>query len=118
MTRPVSGQYTVAAVRLCLVASTPEMRDLPFIVKLLTGTPEEVVRQAVAWGYDGIEFMPNPERPPDPELLERALRDSGAVLPVVNSGRFVCQGLALIQEDPQARRAALAAFKRLVDFAG
>jgi sugar phosphate isomerase/epimerase len=117
MIRPVNGPYTVAEVRLCLVASTPDMRDLDFIVKLLTGTPEEVVRQAVAWGYDGIEFMPDPERPPDPEPLQRALRDHGAVLPVVNSGRFACQGLALIQEDLKARRAALAAFKRLLDFA-
>jgi sugar phosphate isomerase/epimerase len=118
MIRPVNGQCTAAGVRLCLVASTPGMRNLEFVVELLTGTPEEVVHQAVAWGYDGIEFMPDPERPPDPALLERALRDNGAVLPVVNSGRFISQGLALIQEDPKGRRAALAAFKRLLDFAG
>jgi sugar phosphate isomerase/epimerase len=105
-------------VRLCLVASTPDLRDLNFVVKLLTGTPEEVVRQAVTWGYDGIEFLPDPERPPDPEPLARALRDRGAVLPVVNSGRFACQGLALLQADPNGRRAPLAAFKRLLDFAG
>jgi sugar phosphate isomerase/epimerase len=105
-------------VKLCLFSSTPDMAKLGFIVKVLTGTPEELARQAIAWGYDGIEFMPDPERVPDPPVIEAALKAAGAVMPVVNSGRMGPQGMALLHIDPALQRKSIEAFKRMLTFAG
>ena len=108
----------MSRLKFCLFASTPDMLQLDFVVKVLTGTPEELGRTAVSWGYDGIEFMPDPERPPDPELFGRMLGKTGAVMPVVNSGRIAAQGLALVHQDIAIRRKSIAGFKRILDFAG
>jgi hypothetical protein len=74
--------------QLCLFSSTPDMVGLNLLVKVLTGTPEELARPAVDWGYDGIEFMPNPEHLPDPQQFESTLRNAGSAMPVVNTGRM------------------------------
>ena len=66
-------------VKFCLFASTPDMSQLDFVVKVLTGTPEELGKTAVSWGYDGIEFMPDPEHTPDPELFKNMLEPAEAV---------------------------------------
>jgi sugar phosphate isomerase/epimerase len=105
-------------VKFCLFASTPDMLQLDFVVKVLTGTPEELGRTAMSWGYDGIEFMPDPERTPDPELFNRMLGETGAVMPMVNSGRIAAQGMALLHEDMTIRQKAIDGFKRMLDFAG
>jgi sugar phosphate isomerase/epimerase len=105
-------------VKFCLFASTPDMSQLDFVVKVLTGTPEELTRRAVDWGYDGIEFMPNPEHVPDPEVFGSALQRGGAVMLVVNSGRIAAQGMALLHEDLGIRRKAIKGFKNILDFAG
>jgi sugar phosphate isomerase/epimerase len=105
-------------IRLCLFASTPDIDGLGFIVKVLTGSFEELAERSVAWGYDGIEFMPDPERVPEPAAMETALRAAGASMPVVNSGRMGVQGMALIHEDAAVRRRSAEAFKRMLDFAG
>ncbi len=94
------------------------MLDHDFVVKVLTGTPAELARCAVEWGYDGIEFMPDPERVPDPDDFEEALREAGAMMPVVNTGRMSAQGMALLHEDPNLRRRSVEAFKNILDFAG
>lgn len=108
----------MSKVKFCLFASTPDMLQLSFVVKVLTGTPEEVSERAIDWGYDGIEFMPDPERVPDPEVFAHALRRTGAVMPVVNSGRIAAQGMALLHEDAGIRRKAINGFKNMLDFAG
>jgi sugar phosphate isomerase/epimerase len=105
-------------IGLCLFASTPDFLSLGFLVKVLTGTPEALGRQAVAWGYDSFEFMPDPERVPDPVAFEKALAMTGAVMPVVNSGRIAAQGMALIHQDAEMRRRALRGFKAMLDFGG
>jgi len=108
----------MSKVKFCLFASTPDMLQFEFVVKVLTGTPEELGRRALDWGYDGIEFMPNPERIPDPELFAISLRRTGAVVPVINSGRIAAQGLALFHEDAGIRKKSVDAFKSMLDFAG
>lgn len=108
----------MSKVKFCLFASTPDMLQLSFVVKVLTGTPEELGNTAINWGYDGIEFMPDPERTPDPELFGRMLESTGAVMPVVNSGRIAAQGLALLHEDTRISKRAIEGFKRMLDFAG
>ncbi len=105
-------------VKLCLFASTPEIVRLGFIVKVLTGTPAELCRKAREWGYDGIEFMPDPDNVLQPAVMRRALAESGCCLPVINSGRMTVQGYALLHEDPAIRAASIEAFKRLLNFAG
>lgn len=104
-------------VSLCLFASTPDIDDLGFIVKVLTGDIGGLPRRAVDWGYSGIEFMPDPERIPEPAAMERALKAAGAVMPVVNSGRMGVQKMALLHQDATMRRESIAAFKRMLDFA-
>jgi sugar phosphate isomerase/epimerase len=103
---------------LCLFASTPDFLSMRFVVRVLTGSPEELGRQAVAWGYDGIEFMPDPEHVPDPIAFEKALAATGAVMPVVNSGRIAAQKLALLHQDAEIRRRAIRGFKAMLDFGG
>ncbi len=44
----------MSKVKFCLFASTPDMLQLDFVVKVLTGTPEELGRTAMSWRYDGI----------------------------------------------------------------
>ena len=105
-------------VKLCLFSSTPDMNALSFIVKVLTGSPAELAERAVAWGYDGIELMPDPERVPDPVVFETALKNSGAVKPVVNTGRFFAQGLPPLVTDTAPRRCSLEGFKSILSFAG
>jgi D-psicose/D-tagatose/L-ribulose 3-epimerase len=105
-------------IKLCLFSSTPDMNALSFVVKVLTGTPEELAAHALAWGYDGIEFMPDPLRVPDPAEFDDALRSTGAIMPVVNTGRVFAQGLALLHADGALRRKTIAAFKDVLDFAG
>lgn len=104
--------------KLCLFSSTPDILDLHFLVRVLTGTPEELAECAVAWGYDGIEFLPDPLRLPDPHRFARCLRNTGAALPVVNTGRVAAQGLALFHPEAAVRKQSIRAFKDVVDFAG
>jgi sugar phosphate isomerase/epimerase len=105
-------------IQLCLFSSTPDMADLSFVVKVLTGTPVELAQRAVAWGYDGIEFMPDPARVPDPREVDKALKAAGALMPVVNTGRMFAQGMALLHADALVRKDSSEAFKRILDFAG
>lgn len=109
---------TMPRIRFCLFASTPDIDPLGFIVKVLTGSLEELARRAVDWGFDGIEFMPDPERVPDPATMERVLSAAGAAMPVVNTGRMAVQGLALLHQDPGVRRRSIEAFRNMLDFAG
>ena len=95
--RPLQGEFKIepdgATGRAVPFSSTPDIAKLGFIVKVLTGNIDELPRQAIEWGYDGIEFMLDPERIPDPAVIERALKAAGAVMPVVNSGRMGCYRL-------------------------
>ncbi len=105
-------------LRLCLFASTPEMDELGFVVRVLTGSLEELCVTARTLGYDGIEFFPDPESVPQTEELERALDASGAQCPVIDSGRMLPQRLTLLDPDPHVRRRASEAFKRMLDLGG
>jgi len=105
-------------IQLCLFSSTPDMADLSFVVKVLLGTPAALAQRAVAWGYDGIEFMPDPLHVPDPGEVDKALQAAGAVMPVVNTGRMFAQGMALLHADARVRKNSSEAFKRILDFAG
>ncbi len=106
------------SVKLSVFSSTPDMLEENFLVKVLTGTLAEIAQKTVDWGYDGIEFMPNPRRIPDPGEMEMALKKAGAALTVVNSGRMMPAGMAILHPDPVIRRDSINAYKALVSFAG
>ena len=108
----------MSGMTLCLFASTPDIAPLGFIVKVLTGPFDTIAQTAIAWGYDGIEFMPDPEHVPDPMKCERALKSAGAQMPVVNSGRIFAQGLALLHQEATIRQRAMTGFKAMLDFGG
>jgi sugar phosphate isomerase/epimerase len=105
-------------MQLLMFAAEPDIAGLGFIVRVLTGSLEELAGRAVAWGFDGIEFMPNPDRMPEPAAMQRALKAAGAVMPVVNSGRMAVQDYALVDADPARRRRSVEAYRRLLEFAG
>jgi sugar phosphate isomerase/epimerase len=105
-------------IRLCLFSSTPDMENYNFIVKVLTGPIQDIARKAVDWGYDGLEFMPNPEQIPDPVTIEDALHQAGAIMPVINTGRLYPQGMALLHEHAVVRQRSMRAFKAIIQFAG
>jgi sugar phosphate isomerase/epimerase len=94
------------------------MEELGFVVRVLTGSLDEICATAVEWGYDGIEFFPDPERVPAPEELERAAWASGCLVPVVDSGRMLPQGLTLLDPEHEGRERALDAFERMLELAG
>jgi len=108
----------VKRLRLGIFSSTPDIEDLGFIVKVLTGTPEQIATSINKWGYDGVEFMPDPENIPDPIRFSTALDNEGVALTVVNSGRMAVQNMALLHEDIKIRDRSLEAFKGIIDFAG
>ena len=104
-------------LKLCLFSSSPDIEKFGFVVKVLTGSPEELAQKCATWGYDGIEFLPDPENIPDPEPYKRALTNEGVGLYVVNSGRVAAQGMGLLNEEPSIRKKSLDCFKGLIDFA-
>lgn len=105
-------------IKLCLFSSTPDIAQYNFIVKVLTGSPMELAQRAVEWGYDGFEFMPDPDRVVGPREIEQALEKTGAIMPVVNSGRIGAQGMALLHEDEAIRARSIRAFKEMLNLAG
>ncbi len=105
-------------LQFCLFSSTADIEKYGFIVKILTGEPQEIASKAAAWGYDGIEFLPDPLNIPDPIKTEEALKNAGVTMPVVNSGRFGAQGMPLIQKNKKERIKAVELFKQVLDFAG
>lgn len=105
-------------IKLCVFASSRDMEGLEFPIKPLTGSLREVAKTAVDWGYDGFELIVNPENVPQADEVRVALAETGAILPVVNSGRMPGQGMALLHKDVAERRRAMEAFNRLIDLAG
>jgi sugar phosphate isomerase/epimerase len=101
-----------------LFASTPDLADYDFIVKVLLGSPEELCETSLAWGYDGFEYCADPLNLPDPDTFRSHMRRTGAAVPVVNTGRFLWQGLPLLDGDAASRRRARDAFKGVLEFAG
>ena len=105
-------------LRLGIWASTDDFAGMDFPVKVLTGSLEQLTQRAVGLGYDGLEFMPDPDKVPDPEALRRAMQEAGATLLVVNSGRLGVQGYALLSRDAVMRRQSVTVMKTLLEFGG
>ena len=105
-------------MRLSLLASTPDIVETGYMVNLLLGTPDLLVAEAKALGYDGIEFFPGPPGTVGVAEMDEALKRFDLSLTAVNSGRIVADGLTLLHPDPMNRARALYRVKDLLDFAG
>ncbi len=105
-------------MQLSLLASTPDISETGYMVNLLLGTPELLVAEAKALGYDGIEFFPGPPGTVSVAEMDQALKRFDLTLTAVNSGRIVAEGLTLLHPDPATRTRALNRVKDLLDFAG
>lgn len=104
-------------IRFCVFSSTPDIESLGFIVKVLTGDLEYLLTTVNKWGYDGVEFLPDPLNLPDPEYVKKLLRETGSSIPVLNTGRMAVQELALLQDDHFKREQAMKALRGILDLA-
>ncbi len=104
--------------RIFLFASSPDILEKTTAAQLLVGTPEELGIRSLKLGYDGFEFMPNPELMPDTKQFLSALKQTGAEMPVVNTGRMLRSGTTLFDSNPKIAARACDCFKQMLDFAG
>lgn len=106
------------AMKFCIFSSTPDIKEHNFVVQVLTGKLEELLERSVDYGYDGIEFLPDPNHVPDPIRVQTAIQRSGGSIPVLNTGRLAAQGLTLLNTDKNVRVKSIEAFKKIIDVAG
>lgn len=108
----------MAPIREILVfSSTPDVVDDGFVVPILAEPLGRLAARAAALGFDGLEFLPNPDAIPDAAEFGGALADAGIRVGVVNSGRMAARGYALLHRDAGRRRESIAVYKRYIDLA-
>lgn len=103
---------------LLVFSSTPDVAEDRFVVPVLAAALDDLPAKAVDYGFDGLEFLPNPHAIPDPEALRRAAERAGARVGVINTGRLRPKGYAILHRDAARRRDSIEVFKRYIDLAG
>src|SRR6185312_3776314 len=103
---------------LFVFSSTPDVARDNFVVPLHTAPLDAIVGRAVELGFDGLEFLPDPDDVPDGIRLGELARAAGGRIGVINSGRLPPNNYALLHRDPARRRSSMQVFKRLIDLAG
>lgn len=98
-------------------SSTPDVAADGFVVPLLAAPLDRLAARAAALGFDGLEFLPDPDAIPEPEALRRPLAEAGIRVGVVNSGRMAVRGYGLLHRDPARRADSIAIYKRFIDLA-
>lgn len=104
--------------QLLVFSSTPDVEGDGFVVPVLAAPIEALGWKAREHGFDGLEFLPNPDDIPDAAALRSAADASGITVGVINTGRLRPKGYAILHADPAQRRRSLDAFKRCIDLAG
>ena len=104
--------------QLLVFSSTADVAADNFVVPILAEPLDRLPARAADLGFDGLEFLPNPDDMPDPERLKAALADAEIGVGVINSGRLAVRGYALLHRDAERRRTSIDIFKRLIDLAG
>lgn len=99
-------------------SSTPDVVADNFVVPILAEPLDRLAHRAASLGFDGLEFLPNPDDIPTPQALEAAVRAVGIAVSVVNSGRLAVRNYALLHKDTERRRLSIDIFKRLIELAG
>ena len=103
-------------MKLSLSVQTPEVQ-FAAPVALLTGSFEEKVAKAAAWGAQGLELMPVDPAALDAPALLASMERAGLEAAAIGSTLLGAVGLTLLQAE--AEKAALARFRLrdLIDFA-
>ena len=104
--------------QLLAFSSTPDVIADNFVVPILTETIDKLMARAIELGFDGLEFLPNPNDIPDPGKLLSISEAAGAKIGVINSGRLQPNGYAILHKDENQRRKSIEVYKRLIDLAG
>jgi D-psicose/D-tagatose/L-ribulose 3-epimerase len=108
----------MSPIRQILVfSSTADVAADNFVVPILAEPLDQLLDRAAALGFDGLEFLPNPDDIPSAERLQRLAGAAGTAIGVVNSGRMAVRGYALLHADPDRRQASVAIYKRFIDLA-
>ncbi len=103
---------------LLVFSSTPDVAEDNFVVPVLTESIEQLPERAKQLGFDGLEFLPNPNDIPDAEKLLSSAKLAGANIGVINTGRLPPKGYAILHKDAKQRRKSIDIFKRFIDLAG
>jgi sugar phosphate isomerase/epimerase len=103
-------------MRLCYTVATPECEDLAMLA--LRGPLEQSFALLAGAGYAAAELMVRDPEQLDAKEIRRLASDAGLALPAVSTGQLRKErGLQLCALDPAARRAAVEALLRVIDFA-
>lgn len=103
---------------LLVFSSTPDVDEDNFVVPVLAADVSDLGWRARELGFDGLEFLPNPDAMPDPSRLLDGVQSAGLTVGVVNSGRLRPKGYALLHKDAVVRRKSIDVFKTLIELAG
>lgn len=107
----------IPITQILVFSSTPDVVEDNFVVPILTEPLERLATRAAELGFDGLEFLPNPDDIPTADRLRPLLADAGIVISVINSGRMAVRNHALLHHDPARRHASIDIFKRYIDLA-
>ncbi len=104
-------------MKLALAIQTPEVpRTVP--VALLSGTLEEKLARAAAFGADGVELMPADPARLDGAAIRAALRQNQLEAAAIGSGAVAfATGLTLLHPDPTQAAQAESRLRDLITFA-
>ena len=103
-------------MRLCYTVATPECEDPAMLA--LRGPLEHSFALLARAGYAAAELMVRDPERLDWREIRRLASDAGLALPAVSTGQLRKErGLQLCALDPAARRAAVEALLRVIDFA-
>lgn len=97
--------------------STPDVAGDNFVVPILAEPLSRLARRAADLGFDGLEFLPNPDAIPSAADLRSVAQNAGVAVSVINSGRMAVRGYALLHKDAGRRRASVEIYKRYIDLA-
>jgi len=103
---------------LLVFSSTPDVAADNFVVPVLTDSVERLPDKAKQLGFDGLEFLPNPNDIPDAAKLLSTAQSAGASVGVINTGRLPPNGYAILHKDAEQRRKSIIIFKQFIDLAG
>lgn len=109
----------MSPIRQILVfSSTPDIAADGFVVPILAEPIDRLAQRAARLGFDGLEFLPNPDDIPTPQVLEKAAKSAGIGVSVINSGRLAARKYALLHKDAERRRLSIDIYKHLIELAG
>lgn len=103
--------------QLLVFSSTADVAEDNFVVPILAEPLDRLALRAAELGFDGLEFLPNPDEIPTADRMRALLADAGMRVGVVNSGRMAARGYALLHRDAERRRISVGIYKRFIDLA-